>query len=89
MRQPRAAKIQTSRTTAKGRNRCGLTVQNQSAAPAAKGRDLCRSQKERESEEQEDGGLAEDHAVEGRRKAVAEPVEMFAARAEQLPENAH
>src|SRR5208337_62095 len=46
-------------------------------------------QKEREPEEQKDGGLAEEHAPESRGKAVPEPNEAFLWASEQLPKDAH
>src|SRR5271166_3749075 len=45
IRQARATKIQSNKTSAKGRKRCGLMEQSQSAAPAANGRVLWNRRK--------------------------------------------
>ena len=54
----------------------------------SEGARFVEAEKEGETEEHEDGGLAEDDAEERGRKTVTEPVEMGAGGAEELPQNA-
>ncbi len=81
--------IQTSITSPKGRNRCGLRVHSHSAAPAANGRVLWNRRNSTSPSSKKEGRLPHHHALQRWRKTVSQPVQMGSRRTKHLPQRAH